>query len=82
MKKILSLLLCGVLVLSLAACGTPAENDTTTQTTEPTEDTDGVKTYTCSDCGGTKTEELELPEERRNFEISITYNSLLVFYFH
>lgn len=43
MKKILTLLLCGVLVLSLAACG-GKEPDNTPAPTEPTEDV-GTKVY-------------------------------------
>ncbi|MBR0447346.1 MAG: hypothetical protein IIX28_02645 [Clostridia bacterium] len=43
MKKILTLLLCGVLVLSLAACG-GKEPDNTPAPTEPTEDV-GTKIY-------------------------------------
>ena len=44
MRKLLSVLLCGALLLGLAACGTPADTDTTTQTTEPTEEV-GTKIY-------------------------------------
>ena len=36
-------------------------------TTQPTEDSDGVKTYTCSDCGYTKTEPIDKLEHVHNW---------------
>ncbi|MCI7351538.1 MAG: leucine-rich repeat protein [Ruminococcus sp.] len=54
-------------------------------TTEPTEDAEGVKTFTCKDCGYTKTETIpvtepsipETPEEKVNSFVERLYENVL-----
>ncbi|MCI7351067.1 MAG: leucine-rich repeat protein [Ruminococcus sp.] len=54
-------------------------------TTEPTEETEGVKTFTCKDCGYTKTETIpvtepsipETPEEKVNSFVERLYENVL-----
>lgn len=56
MKKIQCLILTIIVIVSLSACGHTHEFDNGVVTTEPTCTTEGIKTYTCSQCGKTKEE--------------------------
>ena len=58
MRRKLVVLLVGIVILLLSGCGCDHEYDEGVVTTEPTCVDTGVKTFTCTKCGDTYTEEV------------------------
>ena len=64
MRRKLVVLLVGIVILLLSGCGCDHEYDEGVVTTEPTCVDTGVKTFTCTKCGDTYTEEIPLGEHK------------------